>query len=426
MAGWNFRFRSTKRSRSPVSQHGVYGLRTLASGGETPKAYIVAIHGLMGNSVETWTHEDGTLWLKDTLPPNLPDVRILSFGYDNRIFAESQNQFTDVARNLLDELKICRTAQNKGKPIIFICHDLGSIVFKKSIALALENGGLYEDITQSAKHAMFLGAPHAESEHSTGKFLLNLGPILPERLANARSNFLDGLRGNSFEFAKTNQSFTSLSSTMGITSFYETKRTGKGPIPVMVVDAMSARIGLPKEESIPVQEDHSTICKIGAHGGGPVEGTVVGVVRRVILSESAPPESSEEPITEEQQKVLSSLFLISASNMLQNITEPADGTCDWLIKDRAYTGWMMGNSRGLLWIEGPTGYGKSVLARYLKSHLEKLESKPNVCSFFCDYNVENRDHSTAVIRMILYQLMSRRPALTRYAMSSMTADNQWL
>ena len=43
---------------------------------------IVAIHGLDGHREETWSTEDGVLWLRDLLPSGLPNARILSYGYD--------------------------------------------------------------------------------------------------------------------------------------------------------------------------------------------------------------------------------------------------------------------------------------------------------------------------------------------------------
>ncbi|KAI1772491.1 hypothetical protein F4818DRAFT_454019 [Hypoxylon cercidicola] len=396
-------------------RNAVYGLQPQASASDNPDAYIIAIHGLMGNSSKTWTHKDGTLWLRDTLPSKLPNVKILSYGYRPDIFGESQNTLVDVARNLLEQLKIARTAQNKRKPIVFVCHDLGGIVFKKSIALAHEQDSMYGDILRSTKHAVFLGAPHG-SEHAMWNFLHNLAAVSTEGT---------GLEKNVSEFAKINESFIRQSRTMGITSFYETQKTWKGSTSVVVADATSAKIGLPNEEPISLEEDHFTISKMKAGGNGIVEGAVVNIVRRVIQSQSAQLEPTQESMTEGQKKILNSLFLIGASNMVQNISEPVTGTCDWLKKDMAYMDWMSNHrSRGLLWVEGPVGYGKSVLARYLKTYLESSETDATVCSFFCDAAVENRNQSTAVIRMILYQLMSKTPSLARHALSM--TGNRWL
>lgn len=130
-------------------------------------------------------------------------------------------------------------------------------------------------------------------------------------------------------------------------------------------------------------------------------------------------------MTRGQQKILKSLYLIGASEMVQNISEPVKNTCDWLMSDRAYMDWMSDyRNRGLLWVEGPAGYGKSVLARYLKTHLEKLETSATVCSFFCDSAIESRNHSTAVIRTILYQLVAKTPSLAKHALSM--KGTQWL
>lgn len=43
---------------------------------------IVAVHGLDGHREETWTTEDGILWLCDLLPSDLPNARILMYEYD--------------------------------------------------------------------------------------------------------------------------------------------------------------------------------------------------------------------------------------------------------------------------------------------------------------------------------------------------------
>ena len=43
---------------------------------------IVAIHGLDGHREKTWTAANDTLWLRDLLPADLPNARVLSYGYD--------------------------------------------------------------------------------------------------------------------------------------------------------------------------------------------------------------------------------------------------------------------------------------------------------------------------------------------------------
>lgn len=44
---------------------------------------IVAVHGLGGDAFRTWTARNGTFWLRDLLPAEVPSARVLSFGYNS-------------------------------------------------------------------------------------------------------------------------------------------------------------------------------------------------------------------------------------------------------------------------------------------------------------------------------------------------------
>lgn len=44
---------------------------------------IVAVHGVGGDVINTWTHpKSKAFWLKDILPRQIPDARIMTFGYN--------------------------------------------------------------------------------------------------------------------------------------------------------------------------------------------------------------------------------------------------------------------------------------------------------------------------------------------------------
>ncbi|CAN9330860.1 unnamed protein product [Alternaria alternata] len=60
------------------------GLQVVCEG-TNPVIDIVAVHGLNGHCEKTWTAAKGANsvnWLRDLLPHDLPDARILSWGYD--------------------------------------------------------------------------------------------------------------------------------------------------------------------------------------------------------------------------------------------------------------------------------------------------------------------------------------------------------
>lgn len=67
---------------------------------------IIAIHGLHGNAIGTWTHEDGCMWLRNILPSRLPGSRIFSFGYPtNGTQCREKVTISDIARNVLENIK---------------------------------------------------------------------------------------------------------------------------------------------------------------------------------------------------------------------------------------------------------------------------------------------------------------------------------
>ena len=76
--------------------------------------------------------ESGKLWLKDFLPEKLPEARIMSFGYDSKVFSKSAADIDDVAVNLLDRLNNKRTDVDSKRPVLFVAHSLGGIVVKKA------------------------------------------------------------------------------------------------------------------------------------------------------------------------------------------------------------------------------------------------------------------------------------------------------
>jgi hypothetical protein len=67
---------------------------------------VVAVHGLGGDAIETWTHpRSNAFWLKDILPAQIPDARILTFGYNAAAaFGRSTSDVIDHAKSLLGSL----------------------------------------------------------------------------------------------------------------------------------------------------------------------------------------------------------------------------------------------------------------------------------------------------------------------------------
>lgn len=56
-------------------------MEVLVPGVEPIQADIVFVHGLRGDKIRTW-EVDGVLWPRDLLPKELPNARVISYGYD--------------------------------------------------------------------------------------------------------------------------------------------------------------------------------------------------------------------------------------------------------------------------------------------------------------------------------------------------------
>ncbi|KIM82088.1 hypothetical protein PILCRDRAFT_484446 [Piloderma croceum F 1598] len=95
---------------------------------------IVAVHGLDGEPNKTWTDpKTKAFWIKDFLPQDVPDARILNFGYNaSAAFGNTTAEVIDHAKDLLSSLLDKREEEmERRRPLIFIAHSLGGIIVKQ-------------------------------------------------------------------------------------------------------------------------------------------------------------------------------------------------------------------------------------------------------------------------------------------------------
>ena len=83
---------------------------------------MVAVHGLNGDPINTWTRKgsvlrSSTMWLKDLLPEKLPGARIMTFGYDATLVGNtSTGGVQSNAGVLLADLKYAREGYVSAMP----------------------------------------------------------------------------------------------------------------------------------------------------------------------------------------------------------------------------------------------------------------------------------------------------------------------
>ncbi len=146
------------------------GLLELLSNETVKNIDVVAAHGLQGDAYKTWEHDNGSLWLRDFLPANIPTARIMTFGYDSAVaFSKFVARIEDKALELLNHLSAKRSTAAPGgpsKPIVFICHSLGGIAVKKALLLTHKRDSNldYKDILDNTRAIAFIGVPHEGSD----------------------------------------------------------------------------------------------------------------------------------------------------------------------------------------------------------------------------------------------------------------------
>ncbi len=95
---------------------------------------IIAIHGLGGHRLKTFTKEND-IWLRDFLPEHhliTPlNPRVSTFGYNAAVAFGGTSKVRDFASQLLNELhRTRRESLSTGVPIVLVAHSLGGIVAK--------------------------------------------------------------------------------------------------------------------------------------------------------------------------------------------------------------------------------------------------------------------------------------------------------
>ncbi|KAH6879994.1 hypothetical protein B0T10DRAFT_412368 [Thelonectria olida] len=256
------------RKASGLVSSGVYhhGLFVLHPPQEVPNEHhnhsvdIVAVHGLNGKARGTWTDKpSGMLWLEDFLPEEMPEARIMTFGYDSSLtFSQSRGRIEDFARDLLNRLWMLRQS-SQNRPLIFVCHSLGGIVAKKALILAHENDHHYRDILASTTGIVFMGTPHQGSDIVNWTSFLTNAVQLVSGNQIVRTNLVKDLSTHSSTLLEISKSFLPRSSGLTIMSFVETQ--AEPPLQVLVVPTESSRLGLPNEMVFPVNAHHRSICR---------------------------------------------------------------------------------------------------------------------------------------------------------------------
>ncbi|KAF7532235.1 hypothetical protein G7054_g8144 [Neopestalotiopsis clavispora] len=339
---------------------------------------IIAVCGLGGHAFGSFKERSGThMWLRDSLPQDFQNARVLIYGYDSHIPGSTSFQTLESLaaslRNHVDGIKPLSGPLNE-TPIIFIAHSLGGLVLKQQ-----------------------------ESE----------------LLRSQSRNFFE----------------TFVSREARIFCFYETKTSPtaeKGPDGgwrmngehVVLVGSASATHCRPWESEVRhvlgLNRDHSGLVKFRSGDEDYIKvRNVLGEIanNQYRLSRPKPMISeAEQKLTDQCLKAMGHTNPIDTMRRIESTKDDLVAECnEWIKSDPHVQEWKNNQNHRLLWLSGDPGKGKTMLMMSLVQEFRKFEGEHHILTFFFCQNTDSRLNTAhAVLCGLLWLLIRENPVLGCY------------
>lgn len=140
--------------------------------------------------------------------------------------------------------------------------------------------------------------------------------------------------------------------------------------------------------------------------GDDSSGCQVGVNHGVIHISFDRTEPAQQRVDDE---ILRSLAFPQMLDRRENVEPCHTNTCQWILDLEAYQSWRSG-SRGLLWIKGKPGAGKSTLMSFLHGELNSSQNRNHGIKlgfFFTAQGAEMQRTPRGMLRYLLHQIFDR-------------------
>lgn len=263
-----------------------HGFTPLNHPQEPIAADIIAVTGLAAHAFGSWAHSAQNMWLRDYLPRDVSNVRVLIYGYPSQLYGSiSRSILSDHSTNMIHRLLAMReSAKCQSRPIVFIGHSLGCLIIKKALCDINGSVGIYSS-RLPVRSIIFLGAPHKGLETTALETLVK---------SQASEDMIRELKSESPTLTELNDKFRHVAKDIDILTCYELSPTKtaiempdgtwkrEGP-PIMMVSQDSAKQWYPREELLACNADHSQIAKL-KRGENSIYPSVRWAIKKALLS----------------------------------------------------------------------------------------------------------------------------------------------
>jgi len=270
-------------------------LHRISTGGGTPQADVIFVHGLDGHPFKTWQHDPDRqtdCWLH-WLADDAPHLAVHTLQYA----AASTEWFGGRAMSLVDRAdEVLAELAHQGigeRPIVFLCHSLGGLVVKQLLRTASDaDDARWRTIAEQTSAVVFLATPHAGARLANA--LQRVG------LVAGVSPAIKDLRAQASALRDLNKWYRGFAERSRIRTlcFYETYKTrlkwfGFLPYGAIVVQPGDADPGIGGVRPQPVDADHTSVCKPGRRDDKRCA-SVLDLVREI--APQAPPDDKPVPV----------------------------------------------------------------------------------------------------------------------------------
>ncbi|KAL8308788.1 hypothetical protein RB593_006884 [Gaeumannomyces tritici] len=386
----------------------------------------IVIHGFGSHPLAAFKAQRfPDVWIRDWLPQDFPKLDVLTYGYgshfDDPNASGDIHEWADSFRSDLRAYRSMTRGNANFKPLIFIVHSLGGLVFKDAV-VSMANSAIFPGDQKTVKciHDVFFFA--VPSQGMDTEDMEVMAGRLPARITAAllNQNFLHRMRQTlNTQF---DQAFPYKDST--IYQFYEALPT-KG-----VTKSGQERLLLPQTSTIGrhwengndykmrIEGDHRTLVKFSRTDTSQYR-RVKGVLDATM--ERNPCETIRArfswgqrnvPPEEKRRDMLKWLVTVDPSDIhRRSIGLREEHTCQWIFRWKKWNRWsslnLPADTKRLLWIWGIPGAGKTILASSVIKRLESLQNTEPLCGvayYYCTHTRATGNDVESFLGWVISQL----------------------
>ena len=370
------------------------------------------IHGINGHPKESWTSKSGFFWPSHPLHSESP-FRVLTFGYVADLYEDSNSMMAIRDYSSMLSATLLNHRQNKltRRPLVFICHDIGGLIVKRMLVKCSNKtaGSPFAQLLKSTKCVVFFGTPH-RGHRSLERILTSVIEKLKLPF-NAESKKLSAaVKPGAEELFAINEDFASIGMTIPILNFYEIagSHTKSGPF----VDRESAIMHYENEEFMGLRRNHRDLTRFES-ASDDVYGVVRDTIGRIIHS-TITKETNFEEMLAFRKALLNRLRHPLRENRIDKIAEAQENTFEWIwSEDEPIKHWLC-RERGLFWISGKPGSGKSTMMKKVFLDIERQYARSEIAVvgfFFSNLGEKLGRTFEGLLSVILEKLLRQRPEI---------------